>query len=173
MSVLRSLALLLAGLATPAHAQGEPEPYAAPGPWTVAVDPTMGNGCFAHRIWQGGTGLRLGFMPAKGASHLILGNDGWDVSPGQAYDLVLAADGARFRFSARGVDLSSDAALAAGPLTEPFLGALARANRLDVVLDGQRVADLSLAGSARAIALMRACQRETTGEALLGGDPFS
>ncbi|MGF1554137.1 MAG: hypothetical protein ACFBWO_16795 [Paracoccaceae bacterium] len=168
------LALALA-LATPVRAQepgGAPIPYAAPGAWTVAIDPTLGRGCFAMRVWPDGLVLRLGFAPSREASYLFVANDRWP-APETRAGLTLAPDAAGpYRYDARAVDLSGTRALAAGPLSDDLLDALSRAYALAVAVEGGPSAEVSLAGSARALDALIACQRETTGAAEFGGDPF-
>jgi hypothetical protein len=66
--------------------------YAHIGSWTIGIDPTLGNGCFALGQWKGGTVLRLGFDLSDGGSlYFIFGNPEWQsVEYGKSYRVSIS-----------------------------------------------------------------------------------
>lgn len=63
------------------------------GAWTISVDKTIGDGCFAVASWVGGTGFRVGFDNRDGVEHIyvIVGHTDWQsIEVGKVYDLEVA-----------------------------------------------------------------------------------
>jgi hypothetical protein len=45
--------------------------------WSIYVDTTLGNGCFAVTVYDSGTVLRVGIDKTEGGVYAILGNQNW------------------------------------------------------------------------------------------------
>lgn len=64
------------------------------GGWEIRVDNTLGYGCFALAIYDGGTALRIGIDPSSDYNgYILLGNPKWkSLEPGKDYDLKIQFD---------------------------------------------------------------------------------
>ena len=67
--------------------------YSTAGVWTVAVDPTMGNGCFVLTNFEGGASFRLGFDVRNSSDidlYVILGSIKWQsIEYGKNYSIKM------------------------------------------------------------------------------------
>ena len=65
--------------------------YSTAGSWVIAVDPSMGNGCFVFADFKGGTSFRLGFNMADDPGfYAILGNAKWrSIEYGKEYQIQI------------------------------------------------------------------------------------
>ena len=66
--------------------------YSTVGPWTIAVDPSMGNGCFVLAEFEGGSVFRLGFdmTSDQGGFYLIFGDAKWrSIEYGKKYQIQI------------------------------------------------------------------------------------
>lgn len=65
--------------------------YAIREPWTIAVDPSLGNGCFAVAEFEKGEAFRLGFdMTNDPAIYVLFGNAKWrSIEYGKKYPIEM------------------------------------------------------------------------------------
>jgi len=89
--IVQALLLLAASVAS---AVDTAEEYATLGGWTIAVDRTLGDGCFATARYEGGSMLRLGFDINDENAYLILGNAKWgSIELGKEYAIRIKFSG--------------------------------------------------------------------------------
>ena len=94
---MRYMVVLAAILATSGlelrSVQADTLKYSTVGPWTIAVDPSSGNGCFVVANFKDGTGFRLGFDLRKSAGtpfYILLGNVKWrSIEYGKKYPIKM------------------------------------------------------------------------------------
>ena len=66
--------------------------YSTVGPWTISVDPTMGNGCFVLAEFEDGAVFRLGFdmRDDPRSFYVIFGNATWrSIEYGKTYQIQM------------------------------------------------------------------------------------
>ncbi len=174
LSALAGLALAaLAGI--PAVAQ-DTRNWGQVGGWTIAVDPTLNNSCFALNEYDDGTVLRIGLDMSDpgGRWYIMFGNDAWrSIEEGGDYDVSLQFDReAEWTAIASGINMGGETNfLYVFGSDVDFFDEFIRKNTLTLSYDGQYIAKVSLAGSARATGVMLDCQdhQVTTPAA----DPFA
>jgi len=147
-------------LAGPAWAQA-PAQWGASGDWDIYIDPTVGNGCFMQRASEDGTVVQIGAEPdARGGFFAVL-NAAWtDITADQEAVMTFDFGDAKFAGDAKGVikdGLPGGYAFFDNPKFVDEFG-----KRLTVTVSGEdgRAVEISLAGSQKAIAAVRACQEE-------------
>ena len=94
---MRYMVVLAAILATSGlglrSAQADTLKYSTVGAWSIAVDPSLGNGCFVSAGFKGGTSFRLGFdmRESTGAGfYTLLGNVKWrSIEYGKNYPIKM------------------------------------------------------------------------------------
>ncbi|MCY4320615.1 MAG: hypothetical protein OXE76_15895 [Alphaproteobacteria bacterium] len=75
-----------------ASAQGETLEYSTAGNWRIAVDPSLGNGCFVIGDFTQGTSIRLGFNfhDDNAEFYILFGNAKWrSIEYGKNYSVQL------------------------------------------------------------------------------------
>ena len=83
--------MFLAALINQAQAADNLE-YSTVGPWTISVDPSMGNGCFVIAEFADGAIFRLGFdmRDDPRGFYVIFGNAKWrSIEYGKAYQIQM------------------------------------------------------------------------------------
>ncbi|WP_064681247.1 hypothetical protein [Rhizobium bangladeshense] len=132
------------------------------GGWSVAVDPTLDNGCFVLTSFDDDTIFRLGFNFRKKDKplYILLGNPNWkSLEKGKHYPIELSFDQSKRTADARGLDLAGLKSLWIDfndpDLIEEFSGKLSfRAS-----VRGKQIAALGLKDSERAADELLACQQ--------------
>ena len=143
--------------------------------WTIAVDTSLGGGCFIYAIFDGNTLVRIGFDPSSSDYYLILGDDDWkSIEAGKEYDLTLTL-GRRTPWDAPadGISLGDGTALMVTSTDTNFLEEFSSQQNIKVEYNDDVIANLDLSGSAAAINEMINCQSAVDAAASSGGDdPF-
>ncbi len=143
--------------------------------WNIAVDTSLGGGCFIYAIFDGNTLVRIGFDPSSSDYYLILGDDDWkSIEAGKEYDLTLKL-GRRDPWDAQanGIPLGDGTALMVTSTDTNFLQEFSSQQNIKVEYNGDQIANLDLGGSAAAIQEMINCQTTVDAAASNGGDdPF-
>lgn len=131
-------------------------------PWLIAVDHTLGGGCFLYLRYERGTELRIGFNRQRGNGYVLVGNPAWStLEVGKDYRIDMRfdyenpwqADAVGFRFpSGSQIYLSVSFDRAA------FLTEFMAKQNLEITYNGRQVALLSLRGSGAAGLELIRCQ---------------
>ena len=144
--------------------------------WTIAVDPSLNNSCFALNEYDDGTVLRIGLdmSDPEGRWYIMFGNDAWrSIEENGEYDVALQFDReAEWTAVASGDNMGGETNfLYVFGSDIDFFDEFIRKNTLTLSYAGQSIAKVSLAGSARATGVMLDCQdHQTTAPA---ADPFA
>ncbi|MGV4793238.1 hypothetical protein [Rhizobium sp. F40D2] len=132
------------------------------GGWTVAVDPTLDNGCFVLTSFDDDTIFRLGFnfRQKDKPLYILLGNPNWkSLEKGKHYPIELSLDQTQWTADARGLDLDGLKSLWIDTddtdLIEEFAGKLSFRARFN----GKEIVALGLKDSERAADELLACQK--------------
>jgi hypothetical protein len=148
--------------------------------WTIAVDTTLGNSCFALTAFEDGTILRIGFdnTDARGPLYIMFGNQKWrSLEEGKDYDLVIQMDNEpEWDAPARGVSMGEDMVFVYVKTDQPgFLEEFTRKHGVSVLYQGRTIASLSLEGSFKAGLAMAECQLalNSSSPPARDADPFS
>ena len=156
------LAMVLAALAVPAHAQ----PSLSLGPtsfnvrgWTVGANTNAG-GCLAVASYTGDTTLWIGFDKSSEAL-IAFTNPNWkSIQPGAKYVIEARARGQGvWRGSFTGMMRRDEFGIYLYGVKLRFLDDFARAGGLDLFVDGVKITSLSLSGSSAAIDAVDQCQK--------------
>ncbi|WP_246590275.1 hypothetical protein [Rhizobium lentis] len=131
------------------------------GGWSVAIDPTLDNGCFVLTSFDDNTIIRLGFNFRKKDNpfYIMLGNPNWkSLEKGKHYPIELSLDQFKWTADARGLDMPGLKSLWIDfkdpDLIAEFEGKLSfRAS-----FRGKQIAALRLKDFARAADELLACQ---------------
>ena len=143
--------------------------------WTIAVDKTLGNGCFIYSIFEGGTSLRVGFDKLRGNAYVMLLNDKWrSIRDGNAYQIrVQFGDRAPWNASATGIRMGNSPGFIATTDKTDFVMEFMHQKGMSVTYSGREIALLSLRGTAAATDEMLRCQNAMdSGRGSAGSDPF-
>lgn len=130
------------------------------GKWTVAIDRTMGGGCFVLADYRDKM-FRIGVdARAKLAGYMLLLGEGWgSIKEGEKYPVeVTFGTAAPWKATARGVQLGEAKGLMITFETGAIFENMSRAQELRVRYRDAEVADLRLEGSSDAIDAMVECQ---------------
>lgn len=148
--------------------------------WSVYVDRTTGDTCFAGVVFDDGTVFRFGFLEpgSQTALYAAIGNPNWQsIEQGKDYELYLQFDNAQsWRAPARATQIDGVPFLFVGTSEVDFVEELMRKHYLKVHYDGRNILSLSLQGSYAALQEMGMCETtiseyRTSGSAT-SGDPF-
>ena len=159
MTSLKLVAALgLSVFATVATAQ-DLVPYSEAGGWTVAVDPTLGNGCLLTSDFEDGSHVRIGFDRTAGNGYVAAANDAWgDITDGTDYPISFMLDDQKYDGNATGMHLDDVPGVMITFDSIDFLSDLAARNTLVLQHEGNDVMSIDLSGSDEAIAETIACQ---------------
>lgn len=176
------LALAIAAAASPSVAQkAEVVLWKDVRNWSVYVDRTIGDTCFASAIFDDGTSFRFGFLQpgSELAMYVAIGNANWrSIESGKDYELFLQLDNEPlWRSPARASLIGGVPYLVIGTNEIGFVEELMRKHSLRVHYEGRTILNLSLQGSHAAVREMVVCEStiseyRPSGPAT-GGDPFS
>jgi hypothetical protein len=146
--------------------------------WAVAVDQTVGNGCFIATIFEGDTTARIGFNPPEGSFYFQVGDLDWrSIESGKEYDVELQMGRkSPWIASAVGVFMDDLPTLLIVSDEASFVQEFASQHNIRVRYEGSEIANLSLRGSSAAIGEMIACQEAMNGSQgtpAASTDPFA
>ena len=150
--------VFLAG--TGASAQGV-EPWGEAGGWDILVDRSTGNGCLAEKTFEDGTLVQIGTVPASEGGFFAAYNAEWTSIESGAIGVVNFDFGdARFAGEVVGKiynDLPGGYAYFDNP---NFVSEFAKRRTVKVSGESDRVIEVSLTGTTKAIEAVFACQDE-------------
>ena len=64
--------------------------YTEVGAWTIAVDTTLGDGCFAYADFEGGSALRIGLNNTEDSFYVMMRNEDWkSIEYGKKYEIEI------------------------------------------------------------------------------------
>lgn len=154
---------IAAALATcaawPALAQDTLQDYAEAGGWTIAIDPTLNNGCLMMSEFEDSSVVRIGFDMAADSGYVLSANPGWDdIEEGKTYPITIKLDDAPFNGEATGTSI--DGLPAADILFDSpdFFTALMDARSLSLSHGENEVMLIDISGSTEAVVKMIECQ---------------
>lgn len=171
---------LIVSLLTPAIAAQDSIHWKNVGAWTIKVDTSLGNSCFAAILYEDYTVFRIGFQEpgAAAAMYVGLGNLNWkSLETGKDYKLFLQLDNEKpWSSPARAAMIGQMPFLFIQTNQIRFVDQLMRKHALRVYFDGRQILNLSLRGSFAAIEELAVCQKtvdEVTKTPEGPSDPFS
>jgi S1-C subfamily serine protease len=129
--------------------------------WAIGFSEKLG-GCLASATYVDETTLWIGFGGKNGTeAYLALTSPKWkSIQPGQRYELRVRTVGqGNWHGSFVGVERSSEKGVFTRNLKEKFILDLAGAGSVQFLLGRERVAQLSMAGSAAALESVLECQK--------------
>lgn len=148
------------------------------GGWTVSVDPTLNNGCYAFASWNEGTVVRIGRDPDNGTFYFLIGNDAWEsLSHGSDYEISIQFDRrGPWDVDAQGFQFNPGEVvyLHAQSSQMEFIREFQRANNMKISYQGREIDNLRLTGSRRAWDEVEVCQRAMSQSGIGSAkDPFA
>lgn len=155
------LALLLATAAAPALALDLTE-WGKEGDWVILIDPNHDNNCVAQVAYSDGSLMRVGFREKGKEGVLAVVNPAWDqFKKDEKYTLNYAIDGgAGIDAESKGADVGEMKGIEV-PFKDPaVLYALVKGNSLTLTYEGNKLVEMSLAGSAAALEKAAVCELE-------------
>jgi serine protease Do len=168
MRVLGILAVLVS--ASPVVAQ-DATTWAEVGNWTIGIEPSLDNSCFAYSYFDGDTYLAMGYDRRDNTAYADFSDPDWSsLVEGQTYSLSI-------QFGRR-PEWTGDALVSTFTggdkylelvVDDEFLNEFAGQNTVRIGFSGKEIAYLNLQGSRRALNAMIDCQNKNAGTA----DPFA
>lgn len=165
-----------------ASANADTIPWKEVDGWTIAVDPSLGDGCFIASDFDNKVELRIGFdhsVDAADPGYVLLSSENWkSIQDDKTYDLVFQL-GARSRWDATAVggEMGPAKTLWVGLNDADFFAELTRRLSMNVSYDGKNIARMSWTRSGRAISELYECEAEVKRFGLLPSpgpkDPFA
>ncbi len=143
-------------------AEPQTEAWGQSGDWTIRVNPTVGNGCFAEKDFANGTLIQIGFVPARRGGFLAAYNTAWsDISEGQ--EDVLRIDFGDALFEGAVIGKVNDGTPGGYAFFDnpKFVDEFRKRNSL--ILSGRNSGhriEINLKGTSRALSLVEACQQQ-------------
>ncbi|MBE1285549.1 MAG: hypothetical protein GJ676_19710 [Rhodobacteraceae bacterium] len=136
-------------------------PWGEVGSWSIEVDPSVGQGCFAQRQFDDGTLVQIGTVPEQAGGFFAAYNAGWSqIADGQEGLIKFDFGDAKFAGDAVGRhrdDLFGAYAFFDNP---EFVSEFAKRNSVKVSGEGGTEIEFSLSGTGKAIEAVLACQAE-------------
>lgn len=138
--------------------------------WRIAVDTTVGNGCFMSTLFDGGTVLRFGFLKNPNGAYISVGNTNWvSLERGKSYNISIQMDNeAAWNSNATATSIGLPTLVARTDKSD-FVAELATKHTLRISFNGRQVVKLSLKGSYAAVLAVIECQ-DKVNQAMAGGD---
>lgn len=158
--------------------ENDTTPWAKVGSWQIAVDSSLGNGCFMVGAYTLGDVVRVGINNENKNGYIAIANSAWaSLEIGKEYDLTFEFDGEtpwNGTFKAR--KLGTLTILTASFKDAKFLREFAARPALTICYNGTVVTKLPLTGSFAAMQSLVQCQDKV--DAIAGTpstrpDPFS
>jgi hypothetical protein len=146
--------------------------------WTIAVDTTLGGGCFMYTIFDGDASARIGFDLTAGNIYLILADMDWtSISADQSYDIDLQMGSRQaWSASATGGRMGDVPTLMVSSTDSSFMEEFASQSSIKVWYKDNEIMHLSLKGSMAALNEVLKCQDAVNAALAAGGggsDPFA
>lgn len=179
-SMLATVSVAGCLLAAPAHSQDSAK-WAEVGGWSIRVDRSIGDGCYAHQSYQDGTEIRVGFDMKKKSIFFMIANPAWrSLEVDRLYRMRLTFDDQQsYNGEFRGLRMGDLVWLDHSNVSAAFAGDFMQRNGLRVYYNGARIAGLSLRNTYLAVTEVMNCQREMAGAGRSGTgsqpatDPFT
>lgn len=155
-----ALALTMALMAQTASAQ-DLVPWGNSELWTIAIDPTLGNGCLAQAEFADGSLVRIGLDRNVGSGYVMAFNESWgDIEEGVVYPISFGLDGEVFEGEATGIYLNGVPGADIFFDNEEFFMGIAQRQTMTLAHDGTEVMAIDLTGSFQALEAVLQCQDE-------------
>jgi len=149
------------------------------GSWKIAVDTTLGYGCFMMASYTHGEVFRIGFDRRSNDAYFILGNDAWkSLEVGQKYDISLKFDAdSPWTGGARAINMGTGVPFLYLSFDKiGFLKDISVKNSVSVYYGGKLVSTLPLTGTVEAMNAVVDCQQQIEqlkAEGASNSDPFA
>ena len=164
--MLKKLATLASciALAQLAIAEGEDEEvidYKTVGNWSIRIDPTLGFRCFAFATYGETTGLRIGSDADGEGYYFNVSDKMWrSLDAGETYTIDVEFDGYDpWEGDASGVDWGSGLKGLFISVNSEFMSEFAKSESVIVRYDDAEIANLELAESGKAMAVLLECEQ--------------
>jgi len=146
--------------------------------WTIAVDTTLGGGCFMYTVFDGEASARIGFDLTSGNIYLLLADMDWtSIAANEAYDIDLQMGSRQgWSASATGGRLGDVPTLTVTSTDSSFMEEFASQSSIKVWYKDAEIMHLSLKGSMAAMNEVVRCQDAVNSALSSGGngsDPFA
>jgi len=146
--------------------------------WTIAVDTTLGGGCFMYTIFDGEASARIGFDLTAGNIYLLLADMDWtSISSDQSYDISLQMGNREgWNAAATGGRMGDVPTLMVTSTDSSFMEEFASQSSIKVWYKDNEIMHLSLKGSMAALNEVLKCQDAVNAALSAGGsgsDPFA
>jgi len=146
--------------------------------WTIAVDTTLGGGCFMYTIFDGAASARIGFDLSAGNIYLLLADMDWtSIAADQSYDIDLQMGNRQgWSASATGGRMGDVPTLMVTSTDSSFMEEFASQSSIKVWYKNNEIMHLSLKGSMAALNEVLKCQDAVNAALSSGGngsDPFA
>ncbi|MFS8143717.1 hypothetical protein [Rhizobium sp. BR 249] len=132
------------------------------GGWSVAVDRTVGNGCFVVTSFEDGTVFRLGFSFTKKENpfYILIGNANWkSLESGKQYPVEFSLDRSEWTADATAVEYKDFKGLWIDFDDVGLVDEFARKLNFRATFNGKEIAAFRLKNSVAAADEMLACQK--------------
>ncbi len=159
MKTLVMAAVVAGTVALPALAQDTLQDYAEAGGWSIAIDPTLNNGCLMMSAFEDNSVVRIGFDMTADSGYILSANPDWnDIEQGTTYPITITLGDKSFDGEATGTSI--DGLPAADILFDStdFFTALMEAPSLSLSHGESEVMNIDITGSAEAVVKMIECQ---------------
>ena len=179
-SMLAAVSVAACLLAAPAQSQNSAK-WGEVGGWSIRVDRSIGDGCYAHQSYEDGTDVRVGFDMKKKSIFFMIANPAWrSLEVGKVYRMRLTFDEQQsYDGEFRGLKMGDWVWLDHSNVSADFASDFMQRNSLRVYYNGTRIAGLSLRNRYLAVTEVMNCQREMAGGGRSGSgsqpatDPFT
>lgn len=146
--------------------------------WTIAIDTTLGGGCFMYTVFDGDASARIGFDLTAGNIYLLLADMDWtSIATDQSYDIDLQMGNRQgWSASATGGRVGDVPTLLVTSTDSAFMEEFASQNSIKVWYKQNEIMHLSLKGSMAALGEVLRCQEAVNAALATGGsgdDPFA
>ncbi len=159
MTLLKLTAACGFGLMANVAAAQDLVPYSEAGGFEIAVDTTLGNGCFLTSEFEDGSTVRIGFDRTAGNGYVAAFNTAWgEIVDGTEYPISFMLDEEKYDGNATGLHLGDVPGVVVTFDSVDFLSDLAARNVMVLQSEGEDVMSIDLSGTDAAIAETIACQ---------------
>ncbi len=144
------------------------------GGWVIKVDHTLDNSCFAMRVYEDGTVLRIGFNAAESKNYFVIANSDWSsLQEGETYPINIQFDANdTWDAPATGVKFGTLTVLYTIFSDSEFWAEFAISRAVKITRNGRLVGNYLLDGSYKAFEMVIECQK-TFNQGRQKRDPFA
>lgn len=154
-------AVLLLLFSAPAVCAQNYEPWGEAGDWKILINKDEGNGCLAQKAFDDGTVVQLGAVPLRAGGFFAAHNAAWaDIKEGAAGTVKFDFGDARFAGDAVGQFLDGVPGGYAFFDNPSFLDEFVKRQNVVISGDAGTKVTIDLSGTTKAVAALRACQKE-------------